>query len=318
MALFASVDIGSNAARLLVGEVSETGALRRIRYERVVTRLAEGLIKGGDISARRMRMAIDVLKGYSALIAAYDGLDGIRAVGTHALRVAGNADEFLRRAKEEASLGVEVISPDEEARLSAIGAISSFEAKGEVFLLDIGGGSTEWAFIKDGRIIIKASMPVGVIGLAAKHIKSDPPAVQETGALDRELKARAEDISGALITAPDADARFVFTSGTASTVASIDLGLERYGHEALHGHKMSLKRMGEIARMLGGLSLSERRALRGLEPERADLIIPGVHFTIRVMEALGMDEIIISDRGLPEGVMLGFAGEGAGAGKSAG
>lgn len=188
MAQYASVDVGSNAVRFLVGEVSGTGVLSRVRFERRFTRLAEGLHERRRLSGPAMRRALTALKLYSNIIASYnDGICAVRAVGTHALREAGNSGEFVRSVKAESGLTVEVIGTEEEAGLMALGAVSSFDVKGGALVLDIGGGSTEWALLAGGaggsggaggargRISGTSSVPLGVIGLVQRHIKSDPP-----------------------------------------------------------------------------------------------------------------------------------------------
>jgi exopolyphosphatase/guanosine-5'-triphosphate,3'-diphosphate pyrophosphatase len=308
MQLLASVDIGSNAVRLLIGHVKD-GSVDRVKFERSVTRLGEGSFGTGILRKPNMERTLNVLKRFSGIIASY-GIKSKRAVGTEALRAAKNSKEFLRDVLSETGIEIEIISTDEEAGLTATGAISSIGRKGRAFILDIGGGSTEWMLVRDEILLKSGSIPLGVIRLHDKYIKNDPPAPGEIGPMKSEIRGFLDAVSREAEDFIGEDASFVQTGGTASTIASIDLMLDVYEHEKIHTHKITIERLGEILSFLEPLPLIERAKARGLEPERADLIIPGIHFTIMFMERFGFQTVTISDCGLPEGVILRLSGEG--------
>jgi exopolyphosphatase/guanosine-5'-triphosphate,3'-diphosphate pyrophosphatase len=291
---------------MLIGGVSEGRVLHR-RYEREVTRLAGGIMKTGRLDEKAVEKTVKILKGYSEIIRNASVTD-VLCVGTSALREAENSMEFLLQARHETGLDVKVITGDEEARLTALGVLSSLELVGDVFLADIGGGSTEIILIREGRIAESFSAPIGVVKLLESHIKTDPPSGDELRRLDmdsekaaNEMRERVERISG--------DTSFVATAGTATTLASIDLGLSSYDRNRVHGHKISIERLYEMSNMLTSLKLEERRRLRGLESSRADLIITGIKLTIKIMEILGVHSVLISDDGLLEGALLKLSQE---------
>ncbi|MDA8172601.1 MAG: hypothetical protein M0Z48_12325 [Nitrospiraceae bacterium] len=306
MKIFAAIDAGSNAVRMLVAalddeihdeihdeEIHEEGRLRRLRYERTTTRLAEGLAGGvgKDLSPRSMERTLHALKRYRRMLSSYR-LSGLRAVGTSALREAANAGSFVERVLKETGIRLETITHDEEARLSAKGVMGFLDLP-RAFILDIGGGSTEWMLTEDETLLRSGSVPVGVVKLAGKN----------KDAMQGEIGAAALRLKESVWPLP-AGVSFVITGGTASTGASIDLGLARYEHEKVHGHEIGFERLLEIYRLLASLPLEKRRRVAGLEPDRADLIIPGLGLIIKIMGALGLNRVIASDTGLPEGLIL--------------
>ncbi|MDA8087639.1 MAG: hypothetical protein M0Z75_13155 [Nitrospiraceae bacterium] len=318
MGIFASIDTGSNAVRLLVARKGGNVPLERLRYERTVTRLAQGFFPGTgkgeskNLLPRNMELTLEALKRYSEIISSYSGLSGVRAVGTSALREAANGAEFIRLARQRTGIKIEAITHEEETRLSALGVTALLKPGGpdpaadkKTLILDIGGGSTEWmltegASIKNTGVSLKksGSFPVGVVKLAGLEDK------EGEAALERDISVLAGGLMTALFPLPSGTV-FVVTGGTASTMASIDLGLAQYEHEKVHGHEIGLERLTGMCRDLSLLSLEQRRhSVAGLEPGRADLIIPGLRLTIKIMEKFGLKSVISSDTGLPEGIIL--------------
>lgn len=307
MELFAAFDIGSNALRLLVGGVRSERVLR-VCYERAVTRLGEGVFKDGMMAASNMEEAMGVLGSFKDIVSEM-GVKGKRAVGTAALREAGNSKEFVERAFGRTGVLIEVISPEEEAGLTAEGALSATGFKGRALIVDPGGGSTEWMLSEGGRILSKGTIPTGVIKLCEKHLRSDPPRESELSSLEADIEGLLEGVKEILGPGLGRDASLIGTAGTSSTIASIDLGLDSYDHERIHMHPVPLLRLAGMRDLLEGLTVKERASIKGLEPRRADLIIPGIRFTIKLMETFGFKTIMVSDCGLPEGVLLKLAAE---------
>ncbi len=304
MAVLASIDVGSNAVRLLVARTGGGVPLVRLRYERTATRLAEGLSASGRLKPGNMELTMEAMKKYSGIISSCEGLSGMRAVGTSALREAENAGEFIRSVRQQTGINLEAITHEEEARLSALGVVSLLKKKNDndALILDMGGGSTEWMLTRglgggDFSLRRSGSFPVGVVKLAGLAAKKGE------AALENEISAFAGALKSAVSTLP-AGTVFILTGGTASTLASIDIGLKQYDHEKVHGHEMGLGRIAAMRRTLSSLSLEQRRSVPGLEPDRADLIIPGLRLTIKIMEYFGLNRVISSDTGLPEGIVL--------------
>lgn len=298
--LLSTIDVGSNSVRLLIGEVV-SGKVIPARYERVVTRLAAGIESTGLLADDAMEKTLKVLKDFSRTIRSLE-VRHIKCIGTSALREGGNACGFLDRVKAETGLAVEVVTGEREAALTAKGMLASFKRRGHWIIIDIGGGSTEWAVCRDDRVVRTGTLPAGVVKLLERHLISDPPTADELEGLDNVLKRHAlrvrDEVSCCL------GAVLIGTAGTATTLAAIDLGLEPYDPQKVHMHTLTLERLRGISSALCSVSLAERAGTRGLEPSRADLIIPGIRFTIKLMEALGFDSISISAHGLLEGALV--------------
>lgn len=300
--LLSSIDVGSNTIRLLIGRV-ENRRITRLRTGMVITRLAAGIGETGLLNPDNIEKSLSVLKAFSDIISVY-GISHIRAVGTSALREAGNSEEFMRRVLSETGINIEVISGEEEAELTARGVMFDLPETDSSLIVDIGGGSAEWIFCRNSSPAEMGTIPTGVVKLFDNHIKSDPPSKDDIISLKGETEiilSRLKTRMGHLI---DSRTVFIGTAGTITTLASIDIGLEVYDHEKIHRHNISLEKLYDISGRLISIPLSERKKMIGLEPERADLIIPGILFTINIMELFGFDNILVSDNGLLEGALI--------------
>jgi len=300
--LLSSIDVGSNTIRLLIGRV-ENRRIIRLRTGMVITRLAAGIGETGLLNADNMEKSVSVMKAFSDIISAY-GISHIRAVGTSALREAKNSEEFMRRVLSETGINIEVISGEEEAELTAQGVMFDLPETDSSLIVDIGGGSAEWIFCRNSSPAEMGTIPTGVVKLFDNHIKSDPPSKDDILSLKKEsdtVLSRLKTKMGHLINSRTV---FIGTAGTITTLASIDIGLEVYDHEKIHRHNISLEKLYDISGRLISIPLSERKKMIGLEPERADLIIPGILFTINIMELFGFTNILVSDNGLLEGALI--------------
>ncbi|MBA3060076.1 MAG: Ppx/GppA family phosphatase [Nitrospirae bacterium] len=300
--LLSSIDVGSNTIRLLIGRV-ENRRIIRLRTGMVITRLAAGIGETGLLNADNIEKSVSVMKAFSDIISAY-GISHIRAVGTSALREAKNSEEFMRRVLSETGINIEVISGEEEAELTARGVMFDLPETDSSLIVDIGGGSAEWIFCRNSSPAEMGTIPTGVVKLFDNHIKSDPPSKDDILSLKKEsdtVLSRLKTKMGHLINSRTV---FIGTAGTITTLASIDIGLEVYDHEKIHRHNISLEKLYDISGRLISIPLSERKKMIGLEPERADLIIPGILFTINIMELFGFDNILVSDNGLLEGALI--------------
>jgi exopolyphosphatase/guanosine-5'-triphosphate,3'-diphosphate pyrophosphatase len=208
----------------------------------------------------------------------------------------------------ETGITIEVISGEKEAELTLRGTLLSFPepvatSTQSFLIVDMGGGSTEWIFYKNNRCLDKGSMPIGVIKLYRKCIKTDPISQSGISELNNEIVPHVQALSKKARSI-DPHTLLIGTAGTFTTLGAIDLELDTYSREKIHLHRLSLSTLHKMRDNLFSLSLEERKTVRGLEPERADLIIPGIQFTIKLMDLLQFRELIISDYGLLEGVLL--------------
>jgi len=309
MSLRASIDVGSNTIRLLIAEVRDYKIID-VYSDRKITRLGDRTDSAGRLPDKNIEDSLTVLKGFSAVIAKY-GVGDIRAVATSAVREAANADIFIKKALDETGIAIEIIPGLKEAELTLKGILLSFEGSpynggnsGSKLIIDIGGGSTEWIIYKPGKTAVMGSIPVGVIKLSQKYLKSDPADQADLDEMNNEIMSVLEDLHMRTGRYLDNNSFLIGTAGTFTTLASIDLKLEPYVREKVHMHKIPLAGLLRMGEELLALPLEERMKVKGLEPERADLIIPGLIFTINTMEYFGFRELTVSDYGLLEGALL--------------
>ena len=308
MPLIASIDVGSNTLRLLIAAV-EQDRLIDVFSDRKITKMGNRVAQTGRLQDENIRDSLSALKEFSSVIAKYK-VRHVRAVATSALREASNSDTFIRRVFDVTGIPIEVIPGEKEAELTLKGILAAFPASGRrvsppsMFILDIGGGSTEWVLYRDKAHINMGSMPVGVIKLSQSLLTTDPLSETDLKKLNAEIFFVIEDLKKRIRDLTSVQTQFIGTAGTFTAIASIDLGLDVYAREKIHLHAISLSGLRALGNKLTALSLEDRKKVKGLEPERADLIIPGILFTIKVMESLKFEELTISDYGLLEGVLL--------------
>jgi exopolyphosphatase/guanosine-5'-triphosphate,3'-diphosphate pyrophosphatase len=295
----ATLDIGTNSVLLLVAEATAEGP-RAVLERATITRLGEGVDRTRMLAPAARARTLECLARYADDMRRL-GVVACRAVGTSALRDAAGGGDFTREA--EALLGVapEVIAGEREAALTFRGALSGLSARGAVSVFDVGGGSTEIVHgTRDGdaRVESAVSLDIGSVRLFERHVRSDPPNAAELA------RVRA-DIDAALATAPRAAGERVLVgvAGTLTTLAAVALELDSYDPARVHGSTLSRQRVDELARMLAALPLAERKALRGLEPKRADVIVAGALIVERVMHFAGARELVVSDRGVRWGLV---------------
>lgn len=295
----ACIDVGSNTIRLLIGDVKR-GTIKKLKSRRVVTALAKGLSGSQKLNDKGKSLTLKALKDFLTLCKLYD-VAYIFAIGTSAMRDSLDGQDFLDIIKVETGLEIEIISGQREAYLNYEGIISTIDLPQKAFIIDIGGGSTEWIYKDDVRLI-HSSMPVGAIKLYDSFIHKDPPTEKE---IDHTKTFIQSELSKSELTklSFNNSQPFIVTGGTATTLASIDLGLSRYNSEKVHLHKIAKTKANEIFHHLISIPLVERAKVRGLEKKRAGIIITGLLILMSVMDFTGFQEVIISDFGLLEGLI---------------
>ncbi len=303
----AVVDIGTNSTRLLLADVAADGSITELARRSEVTRLGVGVDSSGVLSEEAMARVFATLDDYSAMIEQLGGADQRRAVLTSATRDAANGGEFTQQVAERYQLDARAIPGEQEAQLSFLGATSGRDPDdgSQIVVVDIGGGSTE-LIIGHGRTVgFHVSTQLGVVRQSERHIVHDPPTTAEID----ELNAEIDEVLAAGV--PQAEREHVTTiiavAGTATSMAAIDLELEPYDPEAVHGYRVSLQRCREIAARMASMPEAERREVAGLHPDRAPTILAGTQILVRVIEAFGLDEVEVSEHDILYGVALDAA-----------
>lgn len=302
MKLAASIDVGSNTLRLLIAEVMGNGSINILEKLNKITRLAEGLGKDGIIKKEAMERTKRALQEFISIINKY-GIILMRAVGTSALREARNGEEFTEKISRELNLKIEIITPEEEAELTAMGVLFSLGIIPEkAIIMDIGGGSTEFIKMDNGKIVKIKSLKTGVVKLTESFIKNHPTPLSEIHQLKSELTSLIVPLSKEISSMND-DSVLIGTAGTITNLAAMDLGIRVYRPERINGHILKRKRVEELLEILSSLSTSERRSIPGMESGREDVIIAGAVFLLICFDLFRKDELITSDGGLLEGIL---------------
>lgn len=305
----AVVDIGTNSTRLLLADVAADDSITELARRSEVTRLGVGVDSSGVLSEEAMERVFATLDDYAVMIEELGGADQRRAVLTSATRDAANGADFTRQVAERYQFDARAIPGEQEAQLSFLGATSGRDPDdgSQIVVVDIGGGSTE-LIIGHGRTVgFHVSTQLGVVRQSERHIAHDPPMKAEIG----ELNAEVDEVLAAGV--PQAEREQVTTiiavAGTATSMAAIDLELEPYDPEAVHGYRVSLQRCREIAARMASMPEAERREVAGLHPDRAPTILAGTQILVRVIEAFGLDEVEVSEHDILYGVALDAASD---------
>ncbi len=319
--VFAALDLGTNNCRLLVGRPAGRGFVVLDSFSRTV-RLGEGLEESGRLDAAAMERAIAALGACAERLDRWQPV-GIEAIATEACRRAGNGAEFLARVRCETGLAIVVISPREEvllaidscAPLLARRAAGDGAAPTRALLFDIGGGSTELAWLRlDGggrpSLIGCASLPVGVVTLAERHrgvcctAAGFAAMVVETAPLLTPFEA-VHCIAREIRQGEEAGRVLLLgTSGTVTTLAALALDLPRYRRSLIDGAVLT---RGAACRALAQLSSLDREGLVNhpcIGPDRATFVFPGAAIFAAILGAWPAPQLIVADRGLREGLLL--------------
>lgn len=299
----ASIDIGTNTFRILISE-PEDGRLKRVYIDRVITRLGGGF-KDGErlISPDAMERAITVLRGFARVLERY-GVERLRAVATGVVRESLNGSEFIKRVKSETGIEVESISGEEEARLTVKGVLRSLSLdSGSFMVFDIGGGSTEYAYVKEGNILGLTSTGLGVVYLSERFLNDDMPSESNIGILSRFIEDVLSRELSWMSRFREDDFSLVGTAGTPTTLAAMELGLDSYDPDLVNGFILRHDAVLRILNTLVDIPKEKRLEMNGLEKGREDVIIPGSLILIKTMEAFSKDRVFVSDGGLLEGII---------------
>lgn len=294
----ASIDLGTNTARLLIGTQEDQHTVRPIVLKRQITRLGGGFTRERGISPEAEARSLAAMQEFAEEIKRHD-VRKIRAVATSAVRDAINGSEFCRKVFDATGISLQVITGEQEALFTLRGVLAGLDHRdGKLLIFDVGGGSTEYTLANDSLPVFTRSLPLGVVRLTEG--KSTPEAMtdkicRELGALDEEMKRSAVDLS---------DTVLVGTAGTATTLAAIHMEMTDYDYRRVNNHAMSLADIEAVYARLLPLSPEDRLKVKGLEKGREDLIVAGMLITINTMKHFGFDALKISDFGQLEGLLL--------------
>jgi exopolyphosphatase/guanosine-5'-triphosphate,3'-diphosphate pyrophosphatase len=296
----AAVDCGTNSIRLLVADLDGSRKVDVHREMRVV-RLGQGVDRTGVLAPEALERTRVAMADYAEVCRDL-GVERTRFVATSATRDAANRDVFVDLVQQTMGVPPEVVSGDEEADLSFLGASAGLDpADGPFLVMDIGGGSTELVLGTEHAEAAR-SVDVGCVRLTERHLHDDPPTAEQVAAaradVDVALDLAAQEV-------PVAKARTaVGLAGSVTTVAALALRLPAYDPQAIHLSRIPVEQVREVTLRLLAMTRAERAALPVMHPGRVDVIGGGALVLLEAMERFGLPEVLVSETDILDGIAL--------------
>lgn len=291
----AAIDCGTHSTRLLIHDGTNT-----LQRQMTITKLGQGVDASGRLAADAIDRTVSALREYRVAMD-HHGVERVRITATSAARDAANADEFFDAAEAVVGARPELLSGEEEGRLSFRGATAELDAADGPFLVfDIGGGSTEFAFGVD-EATAAISLDIGCVRLSEKYIESDPPAPEELLACLSITEAHLDDVARAMPQAFEAKT-FVGLAGTVATAAMVEIGLAEYDRDQVHHFRLTKEAAEDVYRTVATESRADRAHNPGLEPGRVDTIVAGMSILVRIMRFFGIEELLVSEADILDGL----------------
>ena len=299
----AAIDCGTNSVRLLVAEGTD-GGLADLNRRLILTRLGQGVDATGRFHPDALARTLDAFAEYSEVIAGL-GVERVRLVATSAARDADNREEFFAGARARLGVDAEIITGDEEARLSFTGALTALpDVAAPALVMDIGGGSTELITGSGSptpTIDHAISLNIGSVRVRERFLAGDPPT-------DDEIAAAADYVDGLLDGAGvdfSAVQTWIGVGGTATSLSALDQHLPAYDRAAVHGSTMTRADLHSLTTSLLTSTIEQVKALPSMHPKRADVICAGALIADRVGARVGVD-LTISESDILDGLALGL------------
>jgi exopolyphosphatase/guanosine-5'-triphosphate,3'-diphosphate pyrophosphatase len=306
MTVIASVDLGTNSTRVLVGRPTGAG-LEILDRRNTITRLGQGVSASGRLAPEAVERTLGCLRGYREILDRHR-VERVRVAATSASRDADNRDELFDAVESLIGTRPELLRGDEEGRLSFRGATAALDpASGPFLVVDIGGGSTEFIVGTD-RVEGVMSADIGCVRLTEKFLHHDPPQPEELSACISLTDAYLDDVVREIPAAAEART-LVGLAGTVTTVAAVEIGLETYDRDRIHHFRLTHEAAEDVFRTLATESRADRVHNPGLEEARADVIVGGCCVLVALFRHLGFDEMIVSEADILDGLALSLLDE---------
>jgi len=305
MLKLAILDIGSNSIHMILTEIQPDFSYKILDRFKDVTRLGEETFKSGQFSTDVLAKGIDVVRNLATLTR-NRGFTRIEAVATSAVREASNGGQFIEAIQQQTGIRVRVVTGQEEARLIYLGVRQSMDfGDRNVLIADVGGGSVELIVGNRNKLLHAASLKLGAIRLKDLYLRQDAPA---GGRLERLKEAMETQLKAALprfkkVGFDD----FVGTSGMIGNLAEI-MHLHKTGRPIpqLNLARFSFKDVTAAEKLLVKTPLKQRHQIPGVDPKRADVLVPAIIVLRTLMERLDISELTVSDKAIREGLLHDF------------
>ncbi len=299
----ASIDMGTNTVRLLIAKQLENCKFDFLHQESKIARIGEGFKAKKTISDKALDRTIKILKYYKDIIEKFKA-KYVFIVATSAVREAENKDWFIQTIKDETGFNIDIISPNKEAYLTQLGIVYNIEniIKNKKWIaFDLGGGSTEFMFSEGKELKNSISIPLGVVKLLEMFIKHDPPMHSE---IEKAQSYFIKTLSQHESFNKDIDF-LVGNAGTVTSLAAIELNLDRYSYKKTETYKLKQTSIEKIFRELMSLKSSERLIrYKILEKGREDVIVVGAAIVNSILKFFSKDFLITTNGSLREGLLI--------------
>ncbi len=306
--IYGALDLGTNNCRLLIARPNEGGFVVLDAFSRIV-RLGEGLSTSGKLSQDSMDRAVEAL-GVCADKLRRRHVTLARSVATEACRRAVNGRHFIDRVRQETGIALEIIAPQEEARLAVLGCHKLLEpGDGPALIFDIGGGSTELVLVEQGesspRIRAWWSAPWGVVSLTESEGRAAIEGKDRVAAYGRMRERVLRSFAHFVEMLPEdlSNVRLLGTSGTVTTLASVHLALPSYDRRMVDGLHVPVDDMRRISTMIAEMDFEQRSGLPCIGTERADMVVAGCAILEAILDIWPAEVLGIADRGIREGIL---------------
>jgi exopolyphosphatase/guanosine-5'-triphosphate,3'-diphosphate pyrophosphatase len=298
--IVASIDIGTNTVLLLIAEVSKDNKLTTILNEYRIPRIGKGLLPGEPIAENKVKELFSVLSEYESIIKKNE-CKQVLVTATNALRIASNNKIISEEILEQLNWKVNIVSGEDEAYLSYLGAVSDILEEAEALVIDIGGGSTELIFGNNSVIKYKNSFHTGVVSCTERFLKDDPPTLEQL----QEFEQHLDNVFRKLSSLNYAPAIAIALAGTSTTLACMNLNIKNYDEELIEGHILKFNEIYNIKDDIRRLSSSELLKSYNLVVKgREDLILAGSIILLKIMDLLEIDKVRVSTKGIRYGAIL--------------
>jgi exopolyphosphatase/guanosine-5'-triphosphate,3'-diphosphate pyrophosphatase len=299
---FAFIDIGTNTILCLIAEIKNDGSFDVFDDLAEITRLGQGVHQTGRISPEGEERSLKVLQRYLERCKRLN-VEKIIAVGTSALRDARNSAEVRARFEVQLGLDVRVISGDEEAEYAFLAVQQGLPLnRRELLVVDVGGGSTEFVRGNAAGVVEAISIGVGSVRLTEQFLRSDPVQTEECEKMVIAIEKELTRLPNQWLK-DDSILTLVGIAGTFTTLSAVEKKLVCYTHGEVHGSRLTLSEVRRQVALFQGKTIMERKAIPGLEPNRADVILAGACLIERIMTLFHSERVIVSDHGVRYGLL---------------
>jgi exopolyphosphatase/guanosine-5'-triphosphate,3'-diphosphate pyrophosphatase len=299
----AAIDVGTNSVRLYVADVDRPGVVP-VDRDLIITRLGEGVDASRALGAVPLRRTVEAIASYHRRALAA-GAERVRIAATSAVRDAVNREMFVEAVRDATGFAPEVLTGEQEARLSFLGATSELSDGGPFLVLDVGGGSTEFV-VGDRAVDAWTSIDIGSVRLTERHVRTDPPLASELAALTADAHAAVREAIGVVGSTAET---LIGLAGTVTTIAAVALGLDGYDRDRIHHAHLQIDVLRRISELLASTSVQERRKLPAMPPGREDVIVAGAVIVVQAMEGFGFTELVVSEADILDGLLLRDPGD---------